>query len=371
VRVNQRVLLSRQGREVYVTATPSPGAPAGEQAREAFAAIGGALREAGGFVFQERIFAAEDAFEAILRVRQRLWPDLDDGVGPVRLISPEGLHGPLAGVQVHAVCLPEPPKVLRSGPAGRGRLVSLNGRHHVALSGLSAPEAGDPESQALAVFEEADDLLRQAGGDLRCVARTWLWLKDILSWYDGFNRVRNAFFAERGLTDGAAGVVRMPASTGIGVGPAGGARCALDVLAVVGSDRPIRYLEASGKQNSPYRYGSAFSRAARSPTPAGETVYVSGTAAIDAEGGSQHLGDAARQIETTLANVRAVLAEQGCGDGDVVQAMAYCKNPEVEAVWRDGWGDLAWPCVTAVSDVCRDELLFEAEATACPGATEA
>ena len=91
-------------------------------------------------------------------------------------------------------------------------------------------------------------------------------------------------------------------------------------------------------------------------------------AAIDAAGRSTHVGDAVGQIQATFANVRAVLAEAGCAEADIVQAVAYCKTPEVEAAFREGFGGIGWPFVVAVGDICRLELVFEIEVTACPGA---
>ena len=54
----------------------------------------------------------------------------------------------------------------------------------------------------------------------------------------------------------------------------------------------------------------------------------------------------------------------GCSDKDVVQALVYCKTPDIEQLFHDKWSSLDWPCITAVTDVCRDDLLFEIEATA-------
>ena len=57
-----------------------------------------------------------------------------------------------------------------------------------------------------------------------------------------------------------------------------------------------------------------------------------------------------------------------CGDDDVLQAMAYCKTAEIEKLFYEKRGDLSWPLLIAVADVCRDNLLFEIEATAAlPG----
>lgn len=218
------------------------------------------------------------------------------------------------------------------------------------------------------MFEKAESVLQQIGGNMLSVARTWLWLGDILSWYRDFNGVRTQFFIERGLMNGRPGENRLPASTGIGVKPAGAPVCALDLVALTGAQGSIQRLLALGNQNAASRYGSAFSRAAKAATPAGHVVYVSGTASIDAQGKTTHAGDVNGQIQATIDNVRAVLRDTHCTDTDVVQAVAYCKTPDIEETFRSGWRDLEWPCIVVIADICRDDLLFEIEATALPGA---
>jgi enamine deaminase RidA (YjgF/YER057c/UK114 family) len=367
VRINE----SASASEVFVTASPEGSRPLQEQAREVFGAVAETLRREKARILQERIFGVEGALDAILPVRSAAYGDLDDGGPPVLLSVPEGPQGMLAGVQVHAVRAAPGPKVFRCGKKGCGRMLKVGGYDYVALSGLAAPDAGAGPAQARAIFEKAEAALRRVGGNMFSVARTWLWLGDILSWYGEFNRVRSGFFTERGLLDGDPQHSRLPASTGIGVGPAGGARCALDVIAVIGQEAGIEYFRAAGKQQCAYQYGSAFSRVARATTPGGRTVYVSGTAAIDEAGKTQHVGDAAGQIKMTIDNVRAALNNVGCTDADVVYAIIYSKTPEVEKVFRRQWADLAWPCVSVLSDICRDDLLFEVEAAACPGARKA
>jgi enamine deaminase RidA (YjgF/YER057c/UK114 family) len=136
----------------------------------------------------------------------------------------------------------------------------------------------------------------------------------------------------------------------------------------VGNSSAIEYLDAGGNQESAFEYGSAFSRACRAKTLAGETIYISGTASIGADGKTLYTGDPRRQIEATIANVCAVLKECGCNDGDVMHAIAYSKTPDVEKVFTDGWSGLAWPIIPVIADICRDDLLFEIEVTAAKNA---
>ncbi|MEA3368196.1 MAG: hypothetical protein U9R68_08800 [Planctomycetota bacterium] len=318
---------------------------------------------------QERVFGTEQAVHAAADVRASVYGDLDDGVPPDLLSVPEGAHGPLSAVQVHAIQSEERPAVLTENDRPCGRMLGTGGVGYIVLSGLTAPEAGTNADQARAVFQKAANVLRRIGGSMESVARTWLWLSDILSWYDAFNSVRSRFFTESGLIDADSARTRLPASTGIGVGPAGAAACALDLIALIGPKASVSFYQAAGMQECAYEYGSAFSRVARADTPGGASVYVSGTAAIDEAGQTQHVGDAAGQIKMTLANVRAALRDMKCSDADVVHAIAYSKTPEIQALFdREYAHQLGWPCVSVLGDICRDDLLFEVEATAFAGA---
>jgi hypothetical protein len=57
-----------------------------------------------------------------------------------------------------------------------------------------------------------------------------------------------------------------------------------------------------------------------------------------------------------------------CGDGDVVQTVAYCKTTMEEGIFREFKSRIDWPWVTVIGDICRDDLLFEIEAAAMPQA---
>jgi enamine deaminase RidA (YjgF/YER057c/UK114 family) len=138
----------------------------------------------------------------------------------------------------------------------------------------------------------------------------------------------------------------------------------MDLVAILEPRIPIEYLNTAGNQNSALNYGSAFSRASKTATPAGTTVFVSGTASIDSNGETVHVNDARAQIETTIENIRAILRQMNYSDEKVVQAAAYCKTTEVENLFNERQSDLRWPVMTAIADVCRPELLFEMELTA-------
>ena len=409
-----------------------------EQACEIFSGIADNLRSKNACILRERIFTPKKPAEELLRLRSQIYGELDDGVAATILVGKPESTGPITAVQVHAICSDSRPEVIDVEGRPAGRILRVPGCTYLTLSSISAGQFDKATEQARAMMEKAESALKQFNSDFFSVARTWMWLGRILSWYGSFNRVRNKFFTERGLIPPAAthrgepaarltpgpldklgaGSVpepkacpqvaglktrgqSMPASTGIGLRPTphqlyisggdrknrgvkpvirvnwcGGSKCAMDLIAVLEPRDSIQHLQAAGRQQCALEYGSAFSRASRAITPAGETIFVSGTASIDASGATTHIDDPLGQIKETIKNVRAVLKDTHVTDEDVVQAVAYCKTTEVEQIFNDlgsrGAGSLkstiAWPWVTVICDICRPELLFEVEATALKAA---
>ncbi|UCE99490.1 MAG: hypothetical protein JSV82_10105 [Planctomycetota bacterium] len=367
VNLEIRQLESDLATEIYISATPSGKTPLREQSQEFFSAIRDTLSSKKAHILQERIFASQSGMETLSEVRSKTYGALDDGVAPSFLVCKEGMSGPFAGTQVHAVKSDIRPEAIDSQGKLCGRILRLPGRVYLTLSQISAPQFTNNIEQARAILEQAESILKKFGTDFFSVPRTWMWLGDILSWYDDFNEVRNKFFTERGLI-GEGTRQSLPASTGIGLSPADAGKCAMDLAAVLEPTDSIQYLPAVGKQQCALEYGSAFSRASKAITPAGTTVFVSGTASIDVTGATTNIGDATGQINTTIENVRAVLKDMNCRDEDVVQVVAYCKTVEVEKILNGLKSNLPWPWLTAICDICRQDLLFEIEATATPRA---
>ncbi|MGD0140897.1 MAG: RidA family protein [Tepidisphaeraceae bacterium] len=361
-----RSIESESGRELFVTVRPDPAQPLSEQAL-AFAAIRETLQKHRAWIAQERIYAPADGMEMLAESRARHYREYDDGVEPAWLVG--GPETVIRGVQVYAVA--SRPQPLTVNGRRCARLIRHNGCRWITASALPAHPISTPEAQTRQAFEDTEALLKQAGGDLTCVARTWFHLADILDWYPRFNDTRTRFFVERGLLKPGNGV-RLPASTGIGVHPANNRTVLMDAFAVVGDPAcpaaPGGCLckhQATGHQRSAFAYGSSFARAATVCTPAGRTVFVSGTAAIDSNGQTCHVGDVPGQIRMTIDCLHAALRDQLCSPRDVVQAIAYCKSAEVEACFRHWMGEISWPWIAVRGDICRGDLAFEAEITAC------
>ena len=354
-------------KEWFITAVPDDCGDAPTQARRLYQQIKDHLQSQNAFVFQERIFLTNQV-DTVMQVRAEVLGEWADSVRPSLLVSQGQGESVLSGIQIHAMAGVECPEIVKdaSGQA-RGRRVQSQDCRMVGLSAVAAePSEINALEQGSSMFQQAQALLVQQGTGFLAVPRTWLWLRDILDWYDDLNQARNQFFHQIGLLRDNE-PCPMPASTGIGLAPglAQDRLCSMDLVALPMSPAPITYLQAGGKQQSAFDYGSAFSRAARAATPGGDTLYISGTASIDEAGKTTHLGDAEAQIRNTLTNVKALLADMNFGERDVVQVMAYCKTPEVKRVFEAMSDRPDWPWVTMICAVCRDNLLFEVEALAC------
>jgi len=97
-----------------------------------------------------------------------------------------------------------------------------------------------------------------------------------------------------------------------------------------------------------------------------ELVSISGTASIAPDGTSFAPGNPVRQIETTLVNLRAMLLSVGLDFDSRGSWTLYFKDEETWAAWERGVEEGRFPALSGVAiyaDICREDLLFEAEVT--------
>jgi enamine deaminase RidA (YjgF/YER057c/UK114 family) len=220
------------------------------------------------------------------------------------------------------------------------------------------------------MFDRAERILRRNGASYKDVARTWIYLSEILNWYPEFNKARSEKYGEFGIMPGPGDArLLLPASTGIGAETPSGAAASMDLLAVVEKGHvtsSVRKL-TNRKQLDAFRYGAAFSRGAVIQEDDVIIIQISGTAAIDEHGVSLYPEDIRSQINCTFDKIDSLLAQEGAGLADICAATVFVKRPEyAEVFWRmaadRGLAD--FPAVCVVADVCREELLFEIDAEA-------
>jgi enamine deaminase RidA (YjgF/YER057c/UK114 family) len=214
--------------------------------------------------------------------------------------------------------------------------------------------------QARFVFEKMERLLGQADMDMSDTVRTWIYLEDLLAWYDTFNAVRTQFFRERGIFS-----KMLPASTGIGASLFSGGAMVCALLAIKPKDDRVKILPVPPPLQCPAgQYKSSFNRAVEVERPGSRTLIISGTASIDTDWNTIHANNPARQIDRTMEVVHAILRSREMDWKDTTRAIAYFKDmkhlPLFERYCQEhNMADL--PVAIAHGDICREELLFELE----------
>ena len=361
--------------------TASVAEPTGDAVRaseEIYARISGVLTQRRMQVVHERIFGSLKLREAILEARRRaLRQSGQEEDRPITFIEGRPPWGDgLAGVLIQAVRPQQAGGVwtITEDGVARGRGWKRNGATFLMLQDLHGAAAGSGrELQAGRMFEQANRLLEGQGATYRDTARTWIYLPNILDWYDGFNAARNARYREFGLiparpAPGGGPRTLLPASTGISGDNPHGAGSVMDLLAVAHKpESPVKVGQmTNARQKDAFEYGSAFSRGAWIREPDMTQVQVSGTAAIGERGKSLFPGDCRAQIFRTLDTIEALVAQAGASLKDICQATVFLKRGQDLPVYRQaaaerGLADL--PAVCVVADICRDDLLFEIDAT--------
>lgn len=158
--------------------------------------------------------------------------------------------------------------------------------------------------------------------DFLHVVRTWFYLDKLYDWYAEFNEIRTGFFKQYGVFDN-----HIPASTGIGAANLHGTYLISNVLAVKPKNKDIRIgTVPSPLQCEATNYQSSFSRAIEIVFPAHRQLYISGTASIDNDGNSAHLGDIASQIDLTMNVVDQIIASRAMNWNNAVRSIAYFKD---------------------------------------------
>jgi len=222
--------------------------------------------------------------------------------------------------------------------------------------------------QTIMLFDKYLALLEAQGLSLKehCV-RTWIYVRDIDTNYDGVVKARNDIFRQHGLTT----ETHFIASTGIGGRAMGKNVCvAIDFLTAP-DVRPddILYLKALDHLNPTHEYGVAFERGARITLPHKYEYFISGTASINCHGEVINVGDVTRQAERLLENIGALLADGGATMNDVKYFIIYLRDladaDAIEAYMQQTFPSV--PHIITHAKVCRPAWLVEMECIAEKG----
>mgnify|MGYP002713122523 CR=1 FL=1 len=264
---------------------------------------------------------------------------------------------------VHEESLPPVKQAIDSGVA-----LSRGAFDHLWSTQVSLP--GDARSldvagQTRAAFAAYQEALRALGATLQeNVVRTWIFVPSIDRNYKAMTDARRELFADAGLRSDT----HYLASTGIaGRSSDPGQDMILEGYAIRGIDPgQIRYLTAPRHLGPTQAYGVTFERGVSIQYGDRRHVLISGTASIDPDGRVCHVGDVLAQTAHAFDTVAALLAEAGCGSGDLAQIIVYLRDPSdqpsVQAWLDQRFGDT--PTLLVHAPVCRPGWLIEVECSA-------
>ncbi|MDP3041913.1 MAG: RidA family protein [Candidatus Omnitrophota bacterium] len=119
---------------------------------------------------------------------------------------------------------------------------------------------------------------------------------------------------------------------------------------------------------------AAFSRGTKVELDSVILMFISGTASVDAQGKTAHVGDFHAQVMHTYKNIVSILERENAGLKDVVKFTVFLKNMDDydrfnkardEFFEKSGLKREEFPASTCVeARLCREDLLVEIEAVA-------
>ena len=252
-----------------------------------------------------------------------------------------------------------------------------NGFCELVTEGITpaSPDASIRE-QSQEIFAQLGKILADNNFCINDIYRQWNYIEQITSMHDGrqnyqeFNDARSRFYNSVQWTNG------YPAATGIGTSCGG---VMVEVYAIKGEkvvnhaiDNPLQISAHSysqkvltGKSDEKERTTPKFERARL----VGDTVYISGTAAIKGED-SLSLDSTVEQTAETMQIIKKLVASENIPvsttESTYTLLRVYIKNgkdaPEAIKFMEENFPDT--PKHYLEADVCRPELLVEIEGTA-------
>jgi len=273
---------------------------------------------------------------------------------------------PDAKLALYAYHVDDPATPPRTTFAADGAVLwEHQGRTHLAAMALTLPGEGSSYDQMRGTLVRFERMLADRGMNLlEHALRTWIYLPALDTDYQGIVRARRELFTEHGLTK----ETHYLASTGIAGGAGDPAvRVMLDALAVQGlAAGQVHYLHALDHLSLTHLYGVTFERGTAISYGDRTQALLSGTASIDAQGQIVHPGDVLRQLDRTLENMAALLADAGATLADMTHMLIYLRDGAdrrpIERAFLRRFPDL--PYVILRAPVCRPGWLIEIEGSA-------
>ncbi|MFO7853171.1 MAG: hypothetical protein ACQERS_02500 [Bacteroidota bacterium] len=270
-------------------------------------------------------------------------------------------HNVSSGYQIQLICAND--RAVKSLNAPEHTTVKVfdhYGSELYYISNIRASKSDNYYMEAFSSFESLGKILKDNNVSYNNLVRTWLYINNILDWYDILNKGRNDFFTEENIFEGI-----IPSSTGIGLSNIYKKNLSLSAFAINPKDEKemVRMVD-SPMQCDAINYKSSFSRAVEISFQTSKRLVISGTASIGSTGETLYKENVVKQIEHTMGVVKSILISEHYKWDDIVRAIAYFPDPGHVKHLTDY-------CLSKEIDpsyflsvggtVCRDDLMFEIE----------
>jgi enamine deaminase RidA (YjgF/YER057c/UK114 family) len=230
----------------------------------------------------------------------------------------------------------------------------------VFISNILSDESDSCYTQAYSSFKSLGKILKDSRISYNNLVRTWLYLQNILNWYDDLNKARTDFYMEENIFNGF-----IPASTGVGLSNIYGRCLSISAFALLENEgNSLIRLINSPMQCDATNYKSSFSRAVEITHKTSKRLIISGTASIGSKGETLYKGSIEKQIEHTMEVVSSIMFNEKYEWENVVRAIAYFLDPVDEKYFSEYClrNHIDDSCILTVGGtICRGDLLFEIE----------
>ncbi|OPH47984.1 hypothetical protein BC351_39030 [Paenibacillus ferrarius] len=328
-------------------------------------------------IFHERVFGSASLYETFDAMRQNHVRTYFNKVEiPYTYVGAPPFWGEgIAGIILHGINAKKKGGTIRDVEfEGQicGRMYEKESDKRLMLSAIFHNELRDKSyEQIYHTFCKINQILNGNGLNYRDVIRTWIYIPQILDYYDQFNLGRNRFLEELNIIPTRDSIrdfdfenIFMPASTGVGCENPYTSGALFDVYAISKNfESEIKVSNETGsKQRSAYRYGSAFSRSLIVHQQACDHLFLSGTASIDDKGNTIHLDNIDLQIGETFKVINSLVQEADMNVADWMEGTVFLKKSEYAQAYMKNIEEnqvLNPPVILCVADICREDLLFE------------
>lgn len=336
------------------------------------------IREHNISILHERIFGGNSYYRAVKDIRSEVLNDYKLENLPFTYIEGNPYWGEgIAGLNIYGVILDKKSSLqtVKCDSKDYGRIWQCDNEQYIVLHNLVCkPSVTESKyEEFIGLFDCAQKILASKGFEFKNVFRTWIYFDELLRDYNEFNKARTDYFIKWGLLSNSRKPenyekIYMPASTGIGCSNPCHSPAVMDVFAVKKNEKSkLTVMNETGtEQRAAFRYGSAFSRSIVLQKERHKQLYLSGTASIDQEGKTMFHGDITNQIDRTFKVIKSLIQGEQIGLEDMCESTVFLKKSQYQQEYEDYIERhrlTSLPVIITIADVCRDDLLFEMDAS--------